>query len=122
MKSKKLKITKREFETFWDEVLGKDWYIEEGECPEDDDDDDDVFDLSDLAIQWQGDGSEPKLHGALKTLKGIEPCMAFAPLFRKWEQAQTHVQIVATFVVPKDQADAVRKQIVSLGGEVKSNG
>lgn len=120
-----MKITKREFNRFWDEVLGELWYVDDGECPGDGEDAlDDLFDISDIWLAFQGEEGQPRLLGSLGA-KAVNFNEEFEPLFREWQEAQTFVRFVfpstgggfRTYRMPKSAIDAFRDAIRDFGGE-----
>ena len=53
------KITKQEFDRFWEEALGDAWYIEEWDVDDDEYDSagpDDVLTIGSFSVAWQGSG------------------------------------------------------------------
>lgn len=114
------KITKVQFEEFWNAVLASDWYVEEGPNPEEGDDPDDTFDVDDTFVAWQGQG-EPKASDLIKAseLDGANTVLRMGPLYKRWVKAQTTVTLVASFDVPKDQVEEFKARIRELGGKVR---
>lgn len=115
-----LKLTKLEFEKFWDGALGPDWYVEDGACPEDEDPPEAEFDFDATWIGWQGRGKpKPTEFITARDLVDGMTSLEFEPIYKRWLKAQTHVTIVATFEVPHADADAIKKRIEEMGGAVK---
>jgi hypothetical protein len=114
-----MKITQDEFNRFWDEVLGNDWY-DDGETDLDAPDDA-LVDLEVIDPRWQGSASpEPK--GLIKA-RDIDMERGFlavtvTALFKRWRKAQTNTTVIASFDVPNDQVDAMLAQIKALKGKV----
>lgn len=113
-----MKTTKSEFDTFWNEVLGRDWYLDDPSF----DDEEPTFVLDDSAIRYQGPGRGPSKPPPFVKAKEMDTNgyldVGVATLFKRWHEAQTTVTIAAEFKVPKERADAVRQAILDLGGKI----
>ena len=116
-----VKVPLEEFDRFWDDVLGDDWYIEDYDLGYEDGE---FADISAFEIQWQGSG-EPSANDYIKEreidVRGRTVLLSVSPtaLFRRWRKAQVTTTIVAVFEAPKDEAAALVEQIKALGGKVK---
>lgn len=121
-----MKVSKEEFNKFWNEILGKDWYI----------DDDDVFDVdfvddqdpevllsNDGVIAWQGHGRLNK-SSLPKYVKSSEYdtikfsgflTIGLLTLFKRWKKNQSHTTFCAYFTVKKDEEDELREALKCLG-------
>lgn len=111
-----MKVTTEEFNKFWDEVLGKDWYTDEGEIVEDEP----LVELSDMVLAWQGTGA-PEPNGILKArdlLDGPRTYLSATTIFKRWKKAQSTTVVLATFEVPNENKDALLEQIKAMGGKV----
>ena len=111
-----MKVSHEEFDRFWDEVLGADWYLEEG----DDDTGSALVEISDMAIAWQGRG-KPEPNGILNArdlADGARSVLSAVAIFKRWKKQQTTTTIVASFDVPNDQVAALLDQIKALKGKV----
>lgn len=114
-----MKATKADYNKFWDDVLGDNWYIDEGECPEPDDPEDTVYDIDDAWVAWQGKEKNPS-DRVCEYLTGPVPYeelthLKLQPIYEKWLLSQTHTTLVATFTVPKAEAAAFRAKLKELG-------
>lgn len=114
-----MKVAQEEFDRFWDEVLGDDWYNDgdgDGETP------DGLVSLDEIVPRWQGSGRpEPK---ALIKERDIDRlgflAVSTAALFKRWRKAQTTTVVMATFEVPHEGKAALLEQIKALKGRVRS--
>lgn len=117
-----MKVPLEEFDRFWADVLGDDWYVEDDDAGYEDGE---LVDLLAFQIEWQGSG-EPSANDYIKEreieVRGRTVFLNVSPtaLFRRWRKAQATTTIVAVFEVPKDEAAALLEQIKALGGKVKS--
>ena len=119
-------VSSEEFERFWSEVLGDDWYMEEG-LEDYDPERDDVVELDDWYVRWQGprkvaDEDIPPAPPHVKKneydpLHGITT--GLRTLFERWKKAQTHTTVVARFVVPKERAGALVNRLKVMDAEVQ---
>lgn len=118
-------VSAKEFEAFWSEVLGSDWYIDDG-LYDYDSEVDKVVELDEWWIAYQGSakGSE------IKTPKHVKKnefddwyiTTGLLTLFKRWKDAQTHTVLVASFRVPNDEVQKFTKAIEKLGGKVETHG
>lgn len=112
-----MKVAREEFERFWDEVLGSDWYDDQDS--DDVDDDDDMVDLSGVCPRWQGAGyAEPKGLLAEKDIRGEWLACSFTALYKRWKRAQTTTILRASFEVPNEEAPDLIAKIKALGGKI----
>jgi hypothetical protein len=109
-----MKIAREEYDRFWDQAFGKDWYIEEGE----DDGESLLVEIGDMCAVWQGDG-DPKPRGVL-TARDLTDDVAIgvSKMYKRWKKAQTTTTVVASFDAPNDATEALLAQIKALGGKV----
>lgn len=115
-----MKITHEEFNRFWDEVLGDDWY-DDGEtdldAPEDV-----LVDLETIDPRWQDTGTRPVPKGLIKARDLDLDCgqltVTATTLFKRWRKTQTATTIIASFDVPNEEADAMLAKIRALKGKV----
>lgn len=112
-----LTLTKRDFDLFWDEVLGKDWYIDEWLTDQGDDIDvlapGETFTIKEICLAWQGEGlPEPTKWISRRQLgDGLN----FFALFEAWKTGQPTVTV--SFTVDADRADEVIAAVAKLGGK-----
>jgi hypothetical protein len=113
-----METTKTEFDTFWSEVLGSDWYLDEPSF----DDEEFKFVLDDSAIRYQGTGHRPDTPPPFVKAQEIGDYgmleVGVATLFKRWHLAQTTTFIVAEFRVPKEEAEALRRTLTEMGGKL----
>jgi hypothetical protein len=112
-----VKCTNEEFNRFWDEVLGHDWY--------DDGDDVDFEDPTALIVlehscpRWQGEGDRPEPKGIITQRDIDHDCiMNVTSLFTRWRNAQMTTTFVVTFNVPNDECTAFLTKISDMKGVV----
>jgi len=114
-----MKTTKTEFDAFWTEVLGTDWYLEDPSF----DDQEPSFVLDDSCITYQGDG-KPKTPPPFVKVKelpelGAHLEVGVATLFKRWHTAQTTTIFLMEFTVPNEEVEGLRKTLEDLGGRPK---
>ena len=116
-------VSSEEFERFWSEVLGEDWYLEEG-LEDYDPVRDRTVELDDWYVSWQGFSREdvpstpPHVEeDEYDPLHGITT--GLLTLFERWKKAQTHTTVVARFVVPKERAGALVNRLKVMDAEVQ---
>lgn len=116
-----MRISKIEFNKFWNEILGDDWYVDDDDFEFDDELDEVV--LEDVVLAYQGNkdiklpkyAKRPELDerfGRLTT--GLKT------LFRRWRKSQTHVTFIMHFTVEKDKENELREKLEALGGKIAS--
>jgi len=114
-----MKTTKTEFDAFWAEVLGTDWYLEDPSF----DDQEPSFVLDDSCIAYQGSGKPetPPPFVKAKELeeRGAHLGIGVVTLFKRWHAAQTETTFLMEFTVPNEKADDLRKTLTDLGGTPK---
>lgn len=112
-----MKVTTVEFNKFWDETLGRDWY--------DDGDEVDYEDLTALVTveytcpRWQGQTALPEPKGIIKQRDIDGDCITnVVSLFKRWRKSQTTSAFVVKFDVPNEERDAFLKQVEAMKGVV----
>lgn len=118
-----MKVTQEEFDRFWDEVLGHDWYNDHDDDECDGESPDGTVNLDEIVIRWQG-LERPTPKGLIKE-RDIDDRLGFlavstAALFKRWRKAQTTTVVMATFEVPHEGKAALLAQIKALKGKVLS--
>lgn len=107
-------ITKGEFERFYDEVLGRDWYIEDWNGDDEDYEnagDTEVLVIGHLALVWQGEGKpEPTDWITRRQLDRMDDGLA---LLRTW-LARQHTRMIS-FDVPADKLEELVAFALGLG-------
>jgi hypothetical protein len=115
-----MKISKIEFDRFWEAVLGSDWYVDEGPCPEDGDEPTDLYAIDEVVLGWQGPGDpEPTQYIKAKDLEdGARSTLSMEVIYLRWIKAQKTRTLVVTFDVPKDALEELTAKILALGGKI----
>ena len=111
-------LTKSEFDKFWDDALGKDWYIYEWDV--DDEDFDRAaphtpFTVGYLSLGWQGGDKDPEPTAYL-TNSDLQTYVEGMNVLHRWKNAQTATTVVAD--VPLDKLEEVLAAITAAGGTV----
>lgn len=115
-------VSTEEFEAFWGEVLGGDWYIDDGLYDYDPEVDKTVK-LDDWIIGYQGKAKASEIEIPKYVKKGefddrfIDT--GLLTLFNRWKASQSHTVLVASFRVPKDEVKKFTKAIDKLGGKME---
>lgn len=118
-----MKISTEEFNKFWDEVLGSDWYVEEGEY----DEDGPVTHVGDVTVGWQGKG-DPKpgpFFSEEEFDKGGVFCrleVSLLTLFKRWKKGQTTATVVVKFEVPHEELETLLSRLKDMKGEILTSG
>lgn len=115
-------VSTEEFEAFWSEVLGGDWYVDDG-LYDFDPKIDKTVELDDWVIGYQGraKGAAIETPKYVKRDEFDDPFIhtGLLTLFNRWKAAQTHTVLVASFRVPKNEVKKFTKAIEKLGGKVE---
>lgn len=118
-----MRINKKEFDKFWDETLGDDWYIDGDAIDDDGNQDLEIVINNDYLVAWQGSGRLKKssLPKHVKpseyddmTLSGVLT-IGLLTLFKRWKKSQSHTTFYAIFTVKKDGEAELREVLKSLG-------
>lgn len=111
-------LTKDAFDRFWDEALGKDWYIQEWDIDDVDFDRASThtpFTVGYLSLGWQGGDKDPEPTKYL-TNRDLESYVDGMVILNRWMKDQTATTVVAD--VPLDKLDEVIAAITNAGGTV----
>lgn len=112
-----MKIIAKELNLFWDEVLGLDWYVEEG--AEDwtcDEPPDAIIEIEDYAyLGWQGDGEEtltPLMESMLRR-DSTREVYNIKELYEEWKKSQTRSFLLVE--VPHEKREAFEAFLAANG-------
>lgn len=116
-----MKVAREEFDRFWDDVLGSDWY-DDGDESLDDETTDAVVDLVEIVPRWQAYQRRPEPKGLLKErdFDGDFLAVSASALFKRWRKSQTTTVVTASFEVAHEGKTALLEQIKALKGKVLS--
>lgn len=111
-----LRMTRAEFDRFWDDVLGDNWYIDESNLDDalDVDDPAYVLDIEYLSLGWQGSGLASATEWISR--RDLDNGVRFETLVRRWRAKQT--MKVAAVEVPADRLADLAAAVRALGGTV----
>lgn len=108
-----MKLPKSEFDQFWDEVCGDEWYIEDTDF----DDQSDVIDLpEEMRIVFNGFCSF-STNDVIREEDVEDDDLLIVPAIKRWRILKLNTTIVAKWTVPNEQAPGLRKAIEALGGK-----
>lgn len=107
------------FEKFWAEVLGEDFYVEEGLEDYDPGNSGPTVELDDWYLCYQGRKEQPTPPKHVRPDEWDRNNIAtgLLTLFERWEKAQTCATIIASFDVPHDELDAFVERLREMGAE-----
>jgi len=114
-----MKVPLKEFNDFWNEILGDDWYI--GDEDYDEDEHEGVVLIGEFIVAYQGKGNaERPKHVNKSEMDTRVITTGLLTLFERWRKAKTHTDVVAYFSVPHEKLSELKKEIGRLGGSVIS--
>jgi len=109
-----------EFEKFWAEVLGEDFYVEEGLEDYDPKVGGPTVELDDGYLCYQGREEHPTRPKHVRRdewhRNNIET--GLLTLFERWQKAKTSATVIASFDVPHDEFDAFVERLRKMGAEL----
>lgn len=113
----KVVITKKEFDKFWDEVLGNDWYIEEWNVGDDEYEHakpNDTLTITEMTLGWQNWNRDPEPNGYM-TAARLKSGSHLAAL-RAWinQQEMRHVSAY----IPSERVAEFNDFVRQLGGQL----
>jgi hypothetical protein len=114
----KVVISKKQFDEFWDEVLGSNWYIEEWNVDDDEYEHADsnyMLTITTLSLGWQSFREEPEPNGYM-TAARIKSGSHLAAL-RSWLDRQEMIHVSA--YIPKESLAEFYEFLKRVGGQAQ---